>query len=117
METLNIKVLSLLVATGSTMAGEIRTAFGAANPHRCISDLRKTGYPIRDYRIWGNEKVYYLKKQNDMKKEEKKERHPEQRCENCGNLFYIEKCGYICILSDKWKELTDWCMNWEDLPF
>jgi len=60
METLNFKVLSLLVETGSTMAGEIRTEFGAANPHRCIAELRKIGYPICDCRIWGNEKVYYL---------------------------------------------------------
>ena len=68
METLNFKVLSLLIETGSTMASEISTEFGAANPHRCISDLRKIGYPICDCRIWGNEKVYYL---DDFKTDKK----------------------------------------------
>jgi len=60
MEQLKYKVLSLLLQTGSTTASEI-AALGAIHPHNCIYSLRKAGVPIKACRLWGNEKVYYIK--------------------------------------------------------
>ena len=61
MEATKLKVLTLLMETGSTTASEIRT-FGAKDPYYIISSLRKMGVLIKDCKIWGNEKVYYLPK-------------------------------------------------------
>jgi len=60
METINNKVLSLLIETGSTTASEIAT-LGAKRPHHIIYSLRKSGVPISACRLLGNEKVYYIK--------------------------------------------------------
>ena len=83
METLNFKILSLLIETGSTMASEIRAEFGAKNPYRCISTLRKTGFPIRSRRIWGNERVYFLPQMfNIVTTDEEYNRKKTNQCAN-----------------------------------
>jgi len=60
-QSTKFKVLDLLLTTGSTSASEIRTEFNEPHPHRVIYSLRKMGVPISNLRLFGNEKVYFIK--------------------------------------------------------